>query len=302
MNNFKLNTPVALFIFNRPETTRRVFNEIAKVKPPILLIVGDGARIDNVGERDKVIETRKIVNRINWDCKLLSNFSDENLGCKLRVSSGLNWVFEQVNEAIILEDDCLPNQSFFKFSEIMLKKYREDERIMMIAGTNYKLDEYKIETTYLYSKYFAIWGWATWKRAWNKFDITMKNWEHIKKNNHIKYMYNQIEMQKYLIKIFDNTLNNKINTWDIQWFYTCLFNNGLCILPQKNLISNIGLNGTHTTNDYSNHLLPTFELYLDEIISPELVYPDYYYDNFIIENKIDNKLQNRIYKKIKKYI
>ena len=138
MSDFQLKTPVAFIIFNRPDTTERVFAEIVKAKPPKLLVVGDGPRANREGDAAKVAAARAITKRVDWPCEVLTNFSEVNLGCKVRVSSGLDWVFEQVPEAIILEDDCLPHQTFFRFCEELLERYRDDQRIGMISGDNFQ--------------------------------------------------------------------------------------------------------------------------------------------------------------------
>ena len=152
MPDYKLNTPVTLIVFNRPDTTLKVFEEIAKVKPPKLLVISDGARKNCHDDYDKVTLTRSIFDRVNWDCEVLTNFSDTNLGCKKRVSSGIDWVFQQVEESIILEDDCLPHQSFFPFCEELLVRYRHDQRISMIGGTNYLFGYRNSNDSYYYSK------------------------------------------------------------------------------------------------------------------------------------------------------
>jgi hypothetical protein len=190
----------------------------------------------------------------------------------------LNWVFSQVEEAIILEDDCLPHPSFFRFSEEMLARYRDDERVMMVGGTNYLRDKPDIEQSYFFSRYFAIWGWATWRRAWNKYDITLKEWERIRGEGQVNFLYPQKFMRKHLTTLFDLAYQGRVNTWDIQWFYSCLFNNGLSVVPKKNLISNIGTVGTHSESTFVYNNLPVFDLYREGIVHPGLVYPDGRYD------------------------
>ena len=117
MKNWQLNTPVAFLIFNRPHTTQRVFAEIAKARPPKLLVVADGPRNDRPGEAELCAQTRAIIDQVDWDCEVLTHYADKNMGCKKRIASGIDWVFTQVEEAIILEDDCLPEASFFQFCE-----------------------------------------------------------------------------------------------------------------------------------------------------------------------------------------
>jgi GT2 family glycosyltransferase len=163
MANFQLTTPVAFLIFNRPDTTARVFEAIRQAKPPKLLVVADGPRPDRPDDIEKCKAARAIVEGVDWDCEVLKNYSDINLGCGKRPATGITWVFEQVEEAIILEDDCMPNPTFFEFCQAMLAEYRDDKRIMMIGGTNF-LGEWKSKIqSYHFSFYGGTWGWASYK-------------------------------------------------------------------------------------------------------------------------------------------
>ena len=254
-SNFK--TPILFIIFNRPDTTLRVFNEIKKLKPTKLYVVSDGPRLDKVGEKERCEETRKTIDSIDWDCQVFKNYSDVNLGCKKRVSSGIDWFFKNEEQGIILEDDCLPNDSFFKFCEEMLEKYKNDERIGMISGDNFQFGKIKNEYSYYFSKYSHIWGWATWKRAWQKYDVNLTNWPEISKDDGLKKVFTNKKDTYYWSSIFNDVYNGKIDTWDYQWSYTCFMNNYLSVMPTENLISNIGFSkvgSTHTKriNKFSN--------------------------------------------------
>jgi hypothetical protein len=251
MSEFKLKTPVAFIIFNRPDTTQRVFSEIVKAKPPKLLVVGDGPRASRVGEADKVAATRAIIDRVDWDCEVLTNFSDVNLGCKRRVSSGIDWVFEQVEEAIILEDDCLPHPTFFRFCEELLVRYRHDQRISQINGVNFQ-SGYRINSdSYYFSKFSHIWGWASWRDRWQSdYDVEMRNWPRIRDEGRVAdWVCSQAE-QDYWTNIFEKAYQGKVDTWDYQWSFAVLLHGRLSILPNVNLISNIGFgpDATHTTS------------------------------------------------------
>lgn len=280
MNKRQLQTPVAFLIFNRPDTTAQVFAAIRAAQPETLLIVADGPRSDRPTEHLKCNEVRAIVEQIDWPCNVLRNYSEANLGCKRRVSTGLDWVFSMVEEAIILEDDCLPDPSFFQFCEEVLKYYRDDKRIMMIGGTNYLLDELDIQESYFFSRYYPIWGWATWRRAWQLYDIDMKAWPRLKEQASLNALIPQKFIRRMLSTLFDSAWREGgVNTWDIQWCYTCLLNNGLCAVPKVNLISNIGVDGTHTSGNTTFNCFPVFTLATENIIHPDLVYPYYRYDN-----------------------
>lgn len=279
-----LKTPVVFIVFNRPDTTEQVFAAIRQAQPETLLLVADGPRVDRPGEAELCAKVRGVIEQIDWPCRVLKNYSDMNMGCKGRVSSGLDWVFFEVEEAIILEDDCLPHPSFFPFCQEMLDCYRNDERVMMVGGTNYLPDNFCANESYFFSRYFAIWGWATWRRAWRKYDITLKEWEKIKGEGQMNFLYPQKFMRKHLTALFDMAYQKRVNTWDIQWFYTCLFNHGLSVTPKLNLISNIGVVGTHSESTFVYNNLPIFDMYSEKIVHPALVYPEGRYDSEFINN------------------
>lgn len=270
-----LATPVLFIIFNRPNTTQKVFNAIRQAKPKQLFVAADGPRENKEGEKEKCGQARKVIERVDWDCEVKTLFRDKNLGCKIAVSSAIDWFFENVEEGIILEDDCLPNQSFFWFCQELLEYYREDTRVMMISGDNFQFDKKRGKGSYYFSKYFHIWGWATWRRAWRHFDISMKSFKKFKIENQINNIFKINQQKKYWMKIFQITYNNKINTWDYQWFYTCFINNGLCIMPNVNLVSNIGygIDSTHT-KDKNSILSKTEVKDIIEIMHPKFVLAD----------------------------
>lgn len=265
-----LNTPVAFFIFNRPSLTEVVFEAIRKAKPKKLLVIADGPRFPE--EIEKCEKARTIIDKIDWECNLLVNFSEYNLGCKKRLSTGLNWVFTEVEQAIILEDDCLPTPSFFNFCELLLERYRNDERVMMISGNNFQNGQSRTEYSYYFSKYSHIWGWASWRRAWNCYDVEMKTWPEYRETNIIKSICDNLYEEKYWTEVFDKTFAGLIDTWDYQWLYTCWNQSGFSIVPNCNLVSNIGFgsDGTHCIGDSSWTRLPTFDIW--DIKHPPFIY------------------------------
>jgi hypothetical protein len=250
-------TPIAFIIFNRPDTTQRVFAEIAKLKPAKLLVIADGARQNKPGEDILVKQTRAIIDQVDWPCQIQTNYSDVNLGCKHRVSSGIDWIFSLEPEAIILEDDCLPDPSFFVFCQEMLERYREDTSIGMITGDNFQNGIRRGDGDYYFSKYTHIWGWASWKRAWEKYDVCLTQWPEVKRD---RVFWNHLGLhspeEHYWKNIFQQVYDGFIDTWDYQWTFTCWVNNMVSIVPNRNLISNIGFgaNATHTVgiSDYAN--------------------------------------------------
>ena len=279
-----LSTPVLFLIFNRPDTTQRVFDEIRKAQPPQLFVAADGPRKDRPADYELCKKTRDIIQQVDWDCKVFTRFQDENLGCKIGVSSAIDWFFSHVEEGIILEDDCVPDQSFFPFCVEMLQKYRNDERIMMIAGTNYLFLKYDMPESYFFSKYYIIWGWATWRRAWKIYDIKMSDWPKYQESNELGWIYSDKNLINWYNDMFQMAYDDKIDTWDIQWWYSCIFQNGLCIVPKYNLISNIGEFGHFSRGgSYNEHIrMPTKHVDFKKMIHPTHVIENGIFDRITI--------------------
>jgi len=237
-----------MIIFNRPDLTETLFQAIAKVRPRKLLVVADGARPDRPGEAARVAETRKIIDRVDWDCEVLRNFSDVNLGCKRRVSSGITWAFEQVEEAIILEDDCIPDPSFFPYCDELLEKYRNDPKIAMVAGTCFLGDRAPTQGSYYFSDIPLIWGWASWRRAWNVYDIEMKGWPEFRDSEKFRRIFPSSIARNHYRNQFDRIYSGSIDTWDAQWSYSVWKTEKICVNPSRNLVRNLGFGpgATHT--------------------------------------------------------
>lgn len=260
MPDFQLTTPVAFIIFNRPDTTERVFAEIARARPPKLLVVSDGPRANREGEAAKVAAARAIIDRVDWDCEVLTNFSEVNLGCKVRVSSGLDWVFEKVPEAIILEDDCLPNPTFFRFCQELLDRYRDDQRIGMISGDNFQFGHVINDDSYYFSNINHIWGWASWRSRWqHDYDINLELWPKIRDENRFSEWFGSKAEQESFAETLEKVYQNKIDTWDYQWQFASRLNGRIAVMPNVNLISNIGfgIDATHTVGQSKLANLPT---------------------------------------------
>lgn len=250
-STFRLRTPVAFLIYNRPEYTTRVFAEIARARPPKLLIVADGPRPNKQGDREKCTAARAVIKQVDWHCEVVTNFAETNLGCRRRVSSGLDWVFATVDQAIILEDDCLPNQSFFRFCEDLLVRYEDDERVMHVSGDNFLLGHRPCETSYYFSRYPHTWGWACWRRAWRHYDVDMKVWSTTKnKERYLEPCATKSE-KEFWKSMWNMVCAYKIDTWDYQWAFACLARKGISIMPAVNLVSNIGFSSgaTHTVSE-----------------------------------------------------
>ncbi|MFA6149726.1 MAG: hypothetical protein WC716_00310 [Chitinophagaceae bacterium] len=244
-----LNTPVLLIVFNRPSTTQRVFDAIRVAKPKQLFVAADGARKTKDGEEERCAEVRKITTQVDWDCEVKTLFSEENQGCGLGPFNAITWFFQHVEQGIILEDDCLPDPSFFPFCEQLLHQYKDDLRINSIAGTNVLGTWEKNEASYFFSVYSAIWGWATWKRAWAKYDFFVSAWsdEYIREE-FLSHFLNKNEQDTYR-KLLTQTHNKEIvSWWDYQLVFARIISNSFGIVPHMNLVSNIGFgpDATHT--------------------------------------------------------
>lgn len=304
MSEFKLESPVAFIIFNRPDTTERVFSEIAKAKPTKLLVVADGARTNRVGELEKVIATRAIIERVDWDCEVLTNYSDVNLGCKRRVSSGIDWVFEQVEEAIILEDDCLPDPTFFRFCQELLERYRNDQRIGMISGDNFQFGHRRNDDSYYFSKYVHIWGWATWRDRWqSSYDVELKKWPAIRDGGWLEDILGNKKEAASWKGVFIRTYKGEIDTWDFQWVFANWLEGRINVMPSVNLISNIGFgaDATHTVGDSNVANLP-----VDKIIFPMKhpigVFRNIQADLFTFQQNFNMTLYKKIFSKLSRYL
>jgi hypothetical protein len=241
-------TPVLFIIFNRPDTAQKVFDNIKRIKPKQLFVAADGPRVSRKDDKEKCLATREIIRQVDWECEVKTLFRDENLGCRIAVSTSISWFFSFVSEGIILEDDCVPSESFFPFCAELLQYYRNDKRVMMISGDNFVLQTQNSEYSYFFSKYHFIWGWATWKRAWELYDVNMEDWPNVKNNHAFLDQFSNNFERQYWLKIMNLTYQGVINTWDYQWAFSIWKNNGLTICPGTNLISNIGFdeNATHT--------------------------------------------------------
>jgi hypothetical protein len=265
--------PVVIIIFNRPDLTAQVFEVIRQAKPKKLLVIADGPR--NKLEEILCQKTRAVTEVVDWDCEILRNYAEENLGCRKRISSGLDWVFEQVEEAIILEDDCLPSLDFFLFCQELLDYYRNDTRIWSICGHNFQDGQWRGDGSYYFSHYPDPWGWATWKRSWQHYDRDLNDWN----NFHNRHLFEEVFDNPLETEHWNQILNllhneNKPDTWDYQWIFTCLKNNALSIWPNVNLVSNIGFreDGTNCQQESNWSNMDTKEI--GEIKHPQFILRD----------------------------
>lgn len=303
------NTPILFLIFNRPELTKRVFEEIKKQKPKYLFIAADGPRPFIKGDIEKCEATRVVVlNGIDWDCEVKTLFRDENLGCGRAVSEAITWFFGNVEQGIILEDDCLPHFSFFGFCEVLLEKHKDDRQVYSIGGTDF-LDGKQIgNASYYYSYYGSIWGWASWRSAWDTYDYNLKQLDTFKKKQLISKLDSRAIFRNYWYSIFDKTFRHEIDTWDYQWLFSIWNNEGIQILPNVNLISNIGFgkDATHT-NDINNAFANVSTHDIGVLIHPKVIKVNkkadrYVSDKFIFSQKSSMKPISNLFRWFKEKV
>ena len=277
-------TPVVFIIFNRPETTEKVFEKIREVKPKKLFVIADGPRENYLLEAKKCQETRDIVKKVDWDCQVFTNYSERNLGLRKRISSGLDWVFNQVEEAIILEDDVLPDISFFQFCAGLLEKYRDNEKVSLIGGTNLMIARKNSPYSYSFTRYPQIWGWATWRRFWKHYDVDLKRWPELKNSSWLASLTgNKRSVYNYWKNVFDSVYQKKIETWAYQMTFSAWLQNSLAIVPKVNLVSNIGAGEGATNMRKKWHKFSNLKRYKMNfpLVHPPKIVPDEIIDKFV---------------------
>jgi hypothetical protein len=243
-----MDTPVALIIFNRPELTKKVFEEIAKAKPRKLFVIADGPR--HAGDEPSVLAAREVVNAVDWECEVFRDYAETNLGCGNRPATGISWVFEHVDRAIILEDDCIPHTDFFPFCSELLDRYADDRRIMQINGNNFQQGKVRGSASYFFSRHSICWGWATWRRAWALYDREMRLWPDLREGPWLEDILKDKRAVKFYRGIFERSYRGNVSWWDFQWTFACWVQHGLVISPNTTLVSNEGFGekATHTRN------------------------------------------------------
>ena len=248
-----LKTAVLFLVFNRLHTTKEVFEAIRQAKPPHLYVAADGPRSNKEGEAEKVRIVRDyIMQRIDWECEVHTLFREENLGCKYAVSGAVTWFFEHEEQGIILEDDCLPSQSFFWYCESLLDRYKNDESVFSVSGDGRATESFVMKEDYAFCKYPMIWGWASWRRVWDSYDPELKDWP-LQRDDLPKKISSHIPTVRFWKNTFDLMHKKEIDTWDFQLSFLVLRYGGRCIVPNVNLITNIGFDedASHTTNAQS---------------------------------------------------
>jgi hypothetical protein len=238
---------VLLMVFNRPDATQQVMSALREAKPAQLYVVADGPRVDHPRDEQLCARVRDVIENVDWECDVHSLYRDANRGCRDGVSDAVSWFFDRVEEGIILEDDCVPHPTFFRYCSTLLERYREDERVFAICGTN-ELGQHDNGFSYSYSLYGSIWGWASWRRAWQYYDVTMSYWPVVKAARALEAIIPTERDRKHYEAVFELTHTGAIDTWDYQWTFARLLQHGLSVMPNVNLVSNIGFGhgATHT--------------------------------------------------------
>jgi hypothetical protein len=235
---FPLKTPVLFILFSRLETTKKVFSVIKQVRPARLYLASDAPRLNKHEECKEVEGVRAyILKNIDWDCQVKTRFQEKNTGPKYAVSAAVTWFFENESEGIILENDCVPNLSFFVFCQILLERYRDNQEIWHIGGNNFQSGFKYCDGDYYYSRYSYIWGWATWADRWRFYNVELA---HINEVTFLDKIHTKVEVCRYWHDIYDRLKAKKLNTWDYQWLFTIWIHLGKSIVPHVNLVSNIG--------------------------------------------------------------
>ena len=293
--------PILFLVFARPDTTARVFERIKQIQPTKLYIAADAPRENRPDEIKRSQAVRGIVNQIDWPCELYTLFREKNLGCKNAVSSAITWFFEQEEYGVILEDDCLPDLSFFPFCEELLIKYKDDDRIGHIGGNNFLNSIVGDNCSYDFCSFSHIWGWASWRRVWKNYDVNFSYWnEALKDKYKMDSLFNNLLEKIYFSSFISDTLkgNSGINTWDVQYFFMLRVQSQLSIYPKVNLVTNIGLNdpnATHTTKKNKKGYV------LSEQIQFPLNHPRYVLSNKLIDKTTVRK-QFFSYKRLIRYL
>ena len=244
-----LKTPVALMLFNRADTTARVFAEIAKAQPKQLFVIADGPRPHVVTDAQKCAAARAVTEQVDWECDVKRNYAHHNLGCGMRPATGLTWVYEQVDRAIVLEDDCVPDPTYFAFCEEVLERYRDDERVMHVAGNNFQCRQAHGNTSYFFSRHpMLLGGWATWARAWRRYDMELKLWPALRDTPWLEYIVGEPRGASVWRRIFDtaHAAGQGASYSDYQWTFACWAENGLSVIPNVELCRNIGFDNDAT--------------------------------------------------------
>ncbi len=233
--------PVLLTVFNRPHETRQVLARLKEVRPPKVFIAADGPREEKAEDQHLCAEVRRLVaQEITWPAAVATDFSPQNLGLRRRMASAISWVLSKEEQVIVLEDDCLPDPTFFRFCTELLDAYSDDSQVGVVTGDNFQREGFQCDASYYFSRYPHCWGWATWRRSWEFYDDEMLDWPAVRDTGWLKTLFPHPLEELYWRKIFDETYKNNIPSWAYRWTYSCWRHDLLTATPARNLVTNIG--------------------------------------------------------------
>lgn len=300
----KINSPILFCCYNRLDMIKKSLDIIRNIECKKIYISIDGPKNDEI-EKNINQEIIKYITSIQFKSNTEFLIRKENLGCKIAISSAIDWFFSNEESGIILEEDLLPTDTFFKFCDYALEKYEDKSSVMMISGTNY-IGSGLVSNKYFFSEHFLIWGWATWKRAWKLYDVEMLNWQKDDVKKKIQNRYSEKEY-KFLQNKFNSFLDDYSDTWDIQWYFACINNSGLTVMPEANLVSNIGIEGTHSNKYYKTLFLKHGKIEIEKLKSPNTIkrniefdmkiHKKFHFENFLLK-KIKAKIKKIFFKKL----
>ncbi len=293
----QFDIPIAMIVYKRADLTIRSFAAIRELKPAKLYIIADGPR--DASEEKKVREVREYLDtHIDWDCEVHRNYAPQNIGLRYRMPTGMKWVFETEEKAIFIEDDIDATQNFFYFCKEMLEKYEQDERVLMVTGSNiYPEDPSFGKEQILFSQFASIWGWACWKRSFELYDVNMRSWPQVRKSGEMKQRLTPEAYDFYRV-LFDDLQYHWHRTWDYQWTYIMLCGKGLGIVPRYNLVKNIGMG-----NSDGEHRDDTKERidFVTGVERKEMVLPVVCPDDVVRNEDYDRMVQQRMFPKKNKF-
>ncbi len=275
---------VLMLVFNRPDVTEQVFQAVRNARPPRLYVAADGPRPGRSQDEETTAKVREVFKQVDWPCEVHTRFLTENLGCRNAVSSAIDWFFSKEEQGIVLEDDVLPSSAFFSYCDTMLERYKHDERVFSVVGNNLVEPWYQHPESYFFSKVFFVWGWASWRRAWQHYDVNMAAWPSTRlQANALPYKPKHKLHHAYWNLVFDLAFKNQISTWDHQWTFAHWENNAVCVTPANNLVRNIGfgVDATHTSGSDPVYveLLQVAQQFVPGVSSPPVVDNRTYYEH-----------------------
>jgi len=281
-----MDTPLLLIAWRRPHTLRQVIDAIRPVAPKRLYVACDGPNPERPGEAEKVAATRAVIeSEIDWPCQIERLYSDVNQGCRLGVSRAISWFFEQVEEGIILEDDCVPHPDFFPYCTTLLERYRHDTRVWCISGGNRQSGFWRGDGSYYFSRYNHIWGWASWRRCWHHYDSEIKQWPNLLRSGLMNIIFEDPQERQYWTLIWQKIFyDQNPDTWDYQWTLICQLNSGLTAIPNVNLVLNVGFDGD-ATHTFCEPFSTAINRGLTPLIHPQFIVRDSCADSYVARHR-----------------